>query len=83
MAVPEIVQRECLTRTELGVRYGCGQDAVKILLDNALVPRIRVNKNTYFVPLRALEAFEDELGREAAKALLNEKTEEFIHDLHI
>ena len=72
MAVPEIVQRECLTRKELGVRYDCGPDAVKFLLDNALVPRISVGKNTYFVPLRSLEAFEDELGREAARALLNE-----------
>lgn len=75
MAIPEIVQRECLTRKELSVRYNCGQDAVKFLLDNAIIPRICVGNSTYYVPIRALDAFEEELGKEAARKLLENQKE--------
>lgn len=57
---------QALSRHGLAVWYGISDEQVSRLIDQAQVPVIRVGSQI-LVPIRALEAYEDELGRMTAR----------------
>lgn len=70
MNLPEEVRRAVLTPEEVSARYGIGRDTARELLRSGTLPVIAIGTK-YLVPIRALEAYEDELGREAARKAVN------------
>ena len=67
---------ECLTLEDVHIRYGIGMEQVTQLARTCAIPCIRAGKR-YFFPLRALEAYEEELGRRCAQRYVEERKEEF------
>lgn len=67
MAMPEEVKRETLDFSQLMIRMGIGRDALKKLIEAGGMPAIQYGESRYITPIRSLEAWEDELGRLAAR----------------
>lgn len=72
MAMPEEVKRETLDFSQLMVHMGIGRDALKKLIEAGGMPAIQYGESRYITPIRALEAWEDELGRLAARKYMRE-----------
>lgn len=76
MAMPEEVKRETLDFSQLMVHMGIGRDALKKLIEAGGMPAIQYGESRYITPIRALEAWEDELGRLAARKYMRELSQE-------
>ncbi len=76
MAMPEEVKRETLDFSQLMIHMGIGRDALKKLIEAGGMPAIQYGESRYITPIRALEAWEDELGRLAARKYMRELSPE-------
>ena len=76
MAMPEEVKRETLDCSQLMIHMGIGRDALKKLIEAGGMPAIQYGESRYITPIRAPEAWEDELGRLAARKYVQSLTPE-------
>lgn len=76
MAMPEEVKRETLDFNQLMIHMGIGRDALKKLIEAGGMPAIQYGESRYITPIRSLEAWEDELGRLAARKYMQAVTPE-------
>lgn len=76
MAMTEEVKRETLDFSQLMIHMGIGRDALKKLIEAGGMPAIQYGESRYITPIRALEAWEDELGRLAARKYMQAATPE-------
>ena len=76
MAIPEEIKRETLDFGQLMIHMGIGRDALKKLIEAGGMPAIQYGESRYITPIRSLEAWEDELGRLAARKYMQAVTPE-------
>lgn len=76
MAMPEEVKRETLDFSQLMIHMGICRDALKKLIEAGGMPAIQYGESRYITPIRSLEAWEDELGRLAARKYMQSLTPE-------
>ena len=76
MAIPEEIKRETLDFNQLMIHMGIGRDALKKLIEAGGMPAIQYGESRYITPIRSLEAWEDELGRLAARKYMQAVTPE-------
>lgn len=73
--LPPEVASQVFTTVQLATRYNQSPLLISRMLDEGWLPYINYSQKTRIIPIKAIEAFEDELGRATARKLIKEDEE--------
>lgn len=73
--LPPEVASQVFTTAQLAARYSQSPFLISRMLDEGWLPYINYSQKTKIIPIKAIEAFEDELGRATARKLIKEDEE--------
>lgn len=73
--LPPEVSAQVYTQEQLAARYSIPRLLIAKLMDMGWIPYIKCSQKTKIIPIKAIEAFEDELGRATAQKLIKEDEE--------
>lgn len=81
--LPPEIATQVFTKAQLAARYNLNDRLIAKMLNAGLLPYIRYSQQSVIIPIKALEAFEDELGRATARRLIKEDEEHEDDELEI
>lgn len=73
--LPHEVASQVFTTAQLAARYSQSPLLILKMMDEGWLPYINYSQKTRIIPIKAIEAFEDELGRATARKLIKEDEE--------
>ena len=73
--LPPEVASQVFTTAQLAARYSQSPLLILKMMDEGWLPYINYSQKTKIIPIKAIEAFEDELGRLTARKLIKEDEE--------
>ena len=73
--LPSDVANQVFTTAELSNRYSIPLQLIEKMMNEGWLPYIKYSQKTKIIPIKAIEAFEDELGRATARKLIKEDEE--------
>ncbi len=73
--LPPEVASQVFTTAQLAARYSQSPLLILKMMDEGWLPYINYSQKTRIIPIKAIEAFEDELGRATARKLIKEDEE--------
>lgn len=73
--LPSEVANQVFTTAQLADRYNQSPLLILRMMDEGWLPYINYSQKTKIIPIKAIEAFEDELGRATARKLIKEDEE--------